>query len=198
MEQGGRNTLKKNHFDINRPVHLARRDAFFERAAELLYSPFQHLPTSQRIQHIETILALLKTAEQHAFFSIQSSDALPREHDMLRFLRLIADSVQSAHAMMQHQLHLEGEESFLCQFLGATPEQCVLPAMHYQRRSEDILQGLWNVLQLAHAAYRQLQQANQDQLSPAERERYRLAYDSFRQDAMTFSANPAARGSIPP
>lgn len=176
--------MKKNHFDINRPVHLARRDVFFERAAELLYTPFQRLPTAQRIQHIETVLSLLKTSEQHAFFAIQASRALPREHDMLRFLRLIHDSVQSAHAMMQHQLHLEGEESFLCQFLSATPEQCVLPAMHYQRRAEDILQGLWNVLQLAHTAYRQLQQANQDQFLPEERNRYRLAYESFREDVM--------------
>ncbi|MBP7829222.1 MAG: hypothetical protein KA248_04820 [Kiritimatiellae bacterium] len=176
--------MKSNHFDINRAVHLARRDVFFERAAEMLYSPFQHLPTVQRIRHVETILSLLKTSEQHAFFAIQASRALPREHDMLRFLRLISDNVQSAHSMMQHQLHLEGEESFLCQFLSATPEQCVLPAMHYQRRAEDILQGLWNVLQLAHTAYRQLQQANQDQLQPEERERYRLAYESFRQDVM--------------
>ena len=186
--------MKKNHFDINRPVHVARRDVFFERAAELLYTPFQHLPTAQRIRHVETILALLKTSERHAFFAIQASSSLPREHDMLRFLRLIADSVQSAHSMMQHQLHLEAEESFLCQFLTATPEQCVLPAMHYQRRAEDILQGLWNVLQLAHNAYRGLQQANQDQFQPEERERYRLAYESFRQDVMMVSTprEPAA------
>ncbi|MBU1694282.1 MAG: hypothetical protein KKC51_10000 [Verrucomicrobia bacterium] len=183
--------MMTNHFDINRPVHLARRDVFFERAAEILYSPLQHLPTAQRIERVEMILALLKISERHAFFAIQASKALPREHDMLRFLRLIYDSVQSAHSMMQHQLHLEAEESFLCQFLTATPEQCVLPALHYQRRAEDILQGLWNVLQLAHTAYRALQQANQGQFQADEQERYRLAYDSFRQDVMAFSAPPA-------
>ena len=87
--------------------------------------------------------------------------------------------------MMQHQLHLEAEESFLCQFLNATPEQCVLPAMHYQRRAEDILQGLWNVLQLAHTAYRTLQAANLQKLTEDERARYRKAYESFRHDVTT-------------
>lgn len=176
--------MKTNPFDINRPIHLARRDVFFERAAELLYMPYQHLSTAQRIQHVETVLDLLQTAGRHAFFASQASQALPREQDLLRFLRLIADSVQSVHTMMQHQLHLEAEESFLCQFLSATPEQCVLPALHYQRRSEDILQGLWNVLQLSYSPYRSLQQANEQQLSPEEQQRYRKAYDSFRRDVL--------------
>ena len=183
---------KSNHFDLNRPVHLARRDVFFERAAEMLYTPFQHLATAQRIRHVETIMALLKTSESHAFFAIQASNSLPKEHDLLRFLRLISDSVQSAHSMMQHQLHLEAKESFLCQFLSATPEQCVLPAMHYQRRAEDILQGLWNVLQLALSAYRSLQQSNLQQLTPDEQQRYRLGYESFRQDALAHASTETA------
>ena len=174
--------MNKQHFDINRPVHLARRDVFFERAVELLYTPLQNVNTADRIKRAEVIIALFKTSETHAFFAIQASGTIPRESDFLRFLKLISDNVQSAHSMLQHQLHLEGEESFLCQFLSATPEQCILPAMHYQRRAEDILQGLWNVLQLAHAAYRSLQQENLQALSDPERERYRLAYDSFRQD----------------
>ncbi|MFH0880543.1 MAG: hypothetical protein V2A34_12575, partial [Lentisphaerota bacterium] len=78
--------------------------------------------------------------------------------------------------------HLEGEEGFLCQFLGASAEQCALPAMHYQRRAEDILQGLWHVLQLAHAPYRSLQRQNFDSMSDEERARYKLAYDSFRKE----------------
>jgi len=174
--------VSKVHFDINRPIHLARRDVFFERAVELLYTPLQNMNTSERIKHAEGILSLLKTAEMHAFFAIQSSGTVAQESDFLRFLKLISDNVQSAHAMMQHQLHLEAEESFLCQFLNATPEQCVLPAMHYQRRAEDILQGLWNVLQLAHNAYRSLQQNNQQRLRDDERARYKKAYESFRQD----------------
>ena len=177
--------VSKQHFDINRPIHLARRDVFFERAVELLYVPLQNLSTADRIKSSDVILSMLKTAETHAFFAIQSSGTVAQESDFLRFLRLISDNVKSAHAMMQHQLHLEAEESFLCQFLNATPEQCVLPAMHYQRRAEDILQGLWNVLQLAHTAYRSLQASNLQKLTEDERARYRKAYDSFRHDATT-------------
>ncbi len=177
--------VSKQHFDINRPIHLARRDVFFERAMELLCVPLKNLSTGDRIRSSDLVLSMLKTAESHAFFAIQSSNTVAQESDFLRFLRLISDNVKSAHAMMQHQFHLEAEESFLCQFLNATPEQCVLPAMHYQRRAEDILQGLWNVLQLAHTAYRSLQTANLQKLTEEERARYHKAYESFRNDITT-------------
>ncbi len=177
--------MSKLHFDINRPIHLARRDVFFERSMELLYMPIQSLSTTDRIKQAEIIISMLKTAELHAFFAIQASNSAASEKDFLRFVKLISDNVQSAHSMLQHQLHLEAEESFLCQFLNATPEQCLLPALHYQRRADDIFQGLWHILQLAHTAYRSLQQNNRDQLNSDELERYKRAYASFRQDVIT-------------
>jgi hypothetical protein len=182
--------VSKLYFDSNRPIHLARRDVFFERAVELLYSPVQHMNTTERIKHAQVIVSLLETAESHAFFALQASATMAEESDFLRFLRLITDNVKSAHSMLQHQLHLEEEEGFLCQFLSATPEQCVLPAMHYQRRAEDILQGLWNVLQLAHTAYRSLQHENHGRLTDEEKARYRLAYDSFREDVLNHYSAP--------
>ncbi|MFH0953339.1 MAG: hypothetical protein V1873_03315 [Verrucomicrobiota bacterium] len=189
--------MNKTHFDTNRPIHLARRDVFFERAVELLYTPIQNMSTTDRMKHVEVIISLLQTAEKHAFFAIQASSTIAQESDFLRFVKLISDNVQSAHSMLEHQLHLEGEESFLCQFLSATPEQCVLPAMHYQRRAEDILQGLWNILQLAHAAYRSLQQANLQKLTEDERARYKKAYDSFREDATTRYSSPGTPQPAP-
>ncbi len=184
--------VSKTHFNLNRPIHLARRDVFFERAVELLNMPLQELDIHLRIQHAEVVLSLLKTSESHAFFATRSN-APAQEHDFLRFLKLIADNVQSIHAMMQQQSHLEGEEGFLCQFLGATAEQCALPAMHYQRRAEDILQGLWHVLQLAHAPYRALQKTNFEGMKDDERIRYKKAYDSFRQEVTAKYTMPIRR-----
>lgn len=170
------------HFNLNRPIHLARRDAFFERAAELLNMPVQELDTRGRMGHVDRVLSLLQTAEQHAFFASRSPDASAQENDFLHFLKLISHNVQSAHSMIQHQSHLEGEEGFLCQFLNATPAECALPALHYRRRADDILQGLWQLLRLAHKPYRELQQANITGLDEKERDRYRIAYRLYREE----------------
>jgi len=107
-------------------------------------------------------------------------------------MQLISHNVQSAHSMMQHQAHLEGEEGFLCQFLDARPDECILPAMHYRRRADDIFHGLWHLLRLGHKPYRNLQQSNVESLTAAETERYRKAYRSFREEMMSKYATPPA------
>ncbi len=185
-------------FNLNRPIHLARRDAYFERAVELLYMPMQEMDTEQRILHVEKVISLLKTAQFHAFFTTKSPRTTQHEHDLLHFMQLISHNVQSAHSMMQHQSHLEGEEGFLCQFLDARPDECVLPAMHYRRRADDIFHGLWHLLRLGHKPFRTLQQANIQGLAPAEQERYRKAYKSFRDEIVEKfpGPQPAAPAAI--
>jgi hypothetical protein len=191
--EGRRERLRvtTNDFNLNRPIHLARRDVHFERAVELLYMPIHELDTNARIRHVEKVLSLLKTSQHHAFLATKSAGTTQAEQDFLRFLNLISHNVQSAHAMMQHQTHLEGEEGFLCQFLSASQEECALPALHYRRRADDILQGVWHLLRLAHRPYRELQHGNSSQLSPQELARYRRAYDSFHTEVNErFAAEP--------
>lgn len=185
--------MTTNDFNLNRPIHLARRDVHFERAVELLYMPIQELDTEARIRHVEKILNLLKLAQHHAFLATKSAGTSHAEHEFLRFLNLISHNVQSAHAMMQHQTHLEREEGFLCRFLSASHEECALPALHYRRRADDILQGIWHIMRLAHRPYRELQRDNSQSLTPQELARYRRAYESFHEEVNSrFSAESAA------
>ncbi len=177
--------MTTNDFNLNRPIHLARRDVHFERAVELLYMPIHELDTEARIRHVEKILNLLKLAQHHAFLATKSAGTSNAEHEFLRFLNLISHNVQSAHAMMQHQTHLEREEGFLCRFLSASQEECALPALHYRRRADDILQGVWHIMRLAHRPYRELQRDNSQSLTPQELARYRRAYDSFHEEVNT-------------
>ncbi len=182
------------HFTLNRPIHLARRDAFFERAAELLllHMPVEEMDAPARLDHVSHVLRLLSTAQKHAAFAARASQATDQERDFLHFLNLVAGNLQSASSMTQHQNHLEGEEGFLCRFLNAPPEECALPAQQYRRRADDILQGIWHLLRLAHRPYRELQQANLRSLGESETERYRKAYQSFRQELQGDPAPEAA------
>ncbi len=175
--------MSRVHFNLNRPIHLARRDAFFERAAELLNIPIQDMELARRQTLAQTVLRLLQASERHAFFAARSADTIERERDFQRVLRLIIDNVESIAAMWLQQSNLVEEQSSLCRFLQTGPEQCVLPAMHYQRRAEDIHQGLSHVLQLLHVPYRKLQQTVSATLKPDERKRYKKAYAAFNEEA---------------
>jgi hypothetical protein len=171
------------HNHLNRPIHLARRDAFYERGVELLYLPLQEMDTATRITLLKRVMAVLATARKHAFFASRSLRSTEREKDFLHFLELIYDNAASMASMMEHQGHLEGAESFLCQFLNTSKEQCQLPAMHYRRRAEDLMGGLWQLLKLSHAPYRSLQKEFTDLAAPEERQRYQRAFASFREES---------------
>lgn len=186
------------HTQLNRPIHLARRDAFYERGIELLYLPLQEMDTATRITHLHCVLEVLATARKHAFFASRSPKICARELDFLHFLELIHDNVQSMHSMMEHQAHLEAAESFLCQFLNTTLEQCQLPAMHYRRRAEDLMSGLWQLLRLSHTPYRALQKEYSDQANDKERARYDKAFQSFREESTSRYPAPALPAAPPP
>ena len=180
------------HTHLNRSIHLARRDAFFERGVELLYLPMQEMDTDIRMTHLQRVGDVLETARKHAFFASRSPKVFAREPDFLHFLELIHDNVKSMYSMMEHQAHLEAAESFLCQFLNTTREQCQLPAMHYRRRAEDLMGGLWQLLRLAHSPYRGLQKEFNETAEAAERERYQRAFTGFRNEAKQRLPGPNA------
>lgn len=175
----------------NRPVHLARRDAFFARALDLLCIPFHQIDLQQRLQNVTGVLACLNMSRKHTFFAAQFPSALPKEQDFLHFLDLKIENVDSLAAMLQHQAHLEAESNFLSSFMGITREESLLPAFHYQRRAEDILQGLWHLISQAQSAYQNLRKDCIESLDASERERYERALRHFEQEAREKHHGPA-------
>jgi hypothetical protein len=162
---------------------MARRDAFFESAVEVLYAPRQteHDLTS-RLAQVGQVLSLLRRAEKHGQLVTHSPSASEREKDFLHFLELISKNVESAQSMLLNQMHLGEEESFLRNFLRTDGEAYALPAMDYGRRAEDILQGLWHVLRLALSPYRSLQRETLSTLNDGETARYQKAYQCVKQE----------------
>jgi len=183
-----------NHLHVNRPVHLARRDVYYEGAVELLNRPLFGMELRERIRYAEHALALFKSAAHHARFAARSPQAMPHEADFLRFMLLITDQVGSLLAMTQQQTHFALEECFLGQFLRAQPEQLQLLPGHYQRRAEDIQEGICHLLQLAYQPYHDLYQANLLGLTEDEQVRYHQAYDGFREDLMRLETERLKRG----
>lgn len=167
----------------NRAVHLARRDAFFTRALELLCIPFHHIDLKQRLLNVTQVLACVQMSRKHASFAAQYEGAIPREDEFIHFLDLKIENIDSLAAMLQHQAHLEEETNVLSSFLGITREQSLLPAFHYQRRAEDILQGLWHLISQAQSPYHNLRKACIDSLNDSDKERYERALTHFQQEA---------------
>ncbi len=180
----------KVHIHLNRCVHLARRNACFERGLELLCVPTRDLSARNRLEHIDRVVQLLKKANEHAYLAARATDVRPREKDFIHFLELILDAVGSIQFMMQHQVHLEQEESFLCRFLETNSEESLLPARHYQRRADDLMEGLWELFRLVAKPYRMLEDETAQDFSEDERKRYEHAYNTLRPELIELFPGP--------
>ncbi|MCF7838382.1 MAG: hypothetical protein K9N49_07100 [Candidatus Marinimicrobia bacterium] len=174
--------MSQAHLNLNRPVFLARRDVCFEVAVEMLYMPMQEMNLDQRLTHVGAVLGRLLQSLEYARAGVRAGSALPEEQQFVHFLEIIVSHVESAEAMIEQQALLEREEGFLRQFLEAAEEDTALPALAYRRRAEDIFQGLWHLLRMAHAPYRRLQQALRETFTPEVATRYQRAQDRLRQE----------------
>lgn len=168
--------------ELNRPAHLARRDVAVERAVEFLCLPVAAMNAESRVAHVDRVLSLLRTALEHADLAARSARTTQRERDFRRFLDLVLHNVTSLHALVENQAHFESEKQcFLDHFLGDRTEESALSAVNYQRRAEDMLQALWQIMRLSHAPYRAMQEENLAELTQEERERYRRGSATYRE-----------------
>ena len=79
-----------NHFEQNRPVHLALRDVYYDRATCLLKDPGHMTVRELNASDYEEILFLLRTARNHGFLDAARSSARVRSQ-----CRVIAPIISS-------------------------------------------------------------------------------------------------------
>lgn len=159
----------------NRPVHLARMLSCYERAMDLVFQPITDAGPRVRMRQADVIAALLDKAAKHAKFCILSAPSLPEENAFYHFLKLSRQSAVAIRSMLQNEVELKAEEGFITQFLMGEDDECALSAMHYQRRSEDSIQGLSHMMRLAQHPYCQMKQKVLESMSNEDLDRFNRA-----------------------
>ena len=168
-----------NHFQQNRPVHLARRDVYFERAAELIHKQQKTYTPNVCMDEYEEILFLLRVARQQAKFSIRESGKNESDEQFGHFINLLAGNVKAVLSMMNLKETVESSEGSFFSFLGANQASVALQAEEYQRRANDIIRSLHNTLRLAEDPFSLLKVENSTACSEEERSRYSKAREHF-------------------
>jgi len=166
-----------NHTEQNRPVHLALRDVYYERVAELLQAP--RLPAIQ-IADYEEILFLLRTAREHGHLALRDDGKNEQGELFFQFINMLAGNVKAVLSMLNLKHSVEEEDSFFFSFLEANHASVALQAEEHERRARDIIRSMKATLKLASGAYEGLKQANFDALSEAGRGRYKKAAEHHK------------------
>ncbi len=168
-----------NHFELNRPVHLARRDVYFEKAAELIAA--QGHVERLRIEVYEEILFMLRTSRQHARFSIRNAGKNENDEQFSRFLNLLAGNVKAVLSMINLKGMVENTQGSSFSFLGVNQASAGLQAEEYQRRANDIIRSIQNTLKLAQEPFENLKTENREMATDEENARYIKARKHFSQ-----------------
>jgi len=161
-----------NHFEQNRPVHLALRDIYYERATSLLKNPEQMAIQKLDATDYEEILFLLRTARDHGYFAVRDNGKNEKDSQFCRFINLLAGNVKAVLSMLNLKHSVEAKDSFFFSFLEVNHASVALQAEEYERRARDIIRCMLNTLELANVAFEGLKQSNRDAFNDFERERY--------------------------
>ena len=161
-----------NHFEQNRPVHLALRDIYYDRATFLLKDPGLVSRLELNAADYEEILFLLRTAREHGYLAVRDDGKNKKDGQFCKFINMLTGNVKAVLSMLNLKHSVEVEGGFFFSFLEANHASVALQAEEYERRARDIICCMLNTLKLANTAFGGLKQANYDAFSEFERERY--------------------------
>jgi len=170
-----------NHFELNRPVHLARRDISFEKALALISRQQLTFGEDMDVETYEEVLFLLRTARQHARFAIRNVGINSHDEQFSLFINLLAGNIKSVLSMINLKGMVAGSQGSSFSFLGVNEASAGLQAEEYQRRANDIVRSMQNTLRLAEEPFEKLKTENRASFTEEEALRYEKARGHFEQ-----------------
>lgn len=170
--------MKNKSCDTNRPVHLARQDAFLEKAAEVFRACQADAPYKQRAQQIDTTLDCLQSAVEHGALAANTTHTSPLEAPFLLFIRMVLFNLYSVRVIMENEHALKDHKSPIWQFLhhnGKANE-----VVSFARDSEQLFQDVAHLFDMVEAPFRNIQKTLAEGMNVNDRKRYLLAYDGLK------------------
>lgn len=170
--------MKNKSCDTNRPVHLARRDAFLEKATEIFHACLADMPHKQRAQQIDATLYCLQSAVEHGTLAANATHTSPLEAPFLVFIRMVLFDLYSVRVIMENEHALKDRKSPLWQFLHRNCK--TNDVVSFARGGEQLLQDVAHLFGMAEAPFRDIQKTLAEGMDTNDRERYQRAYDGLK------------------
>lgn len=171
---------------MNIPAWVARRDAAYGRAVKLLKEHVFTLSEQQRRELYKAVLKLLGIAID-ATRSIGAVTLPQKKMDkseggpILQYLLLLNDTVNAAHALVNHEVILEKDEKDLTNFIGGDISNQFLSSEEVFSNSEmNIYHSINDLLDVAKASITKFQDYRRRSFSKSDFERYNKSLAEFQ------------------
>jgi hypothetical protein len=172
--------MSADPFHLNRPVHLARRDVFYEKAVVLIKKlPAQKSLPEQR-KTAEQALYLLREARRHAEAANLSEKTSTQSRLFVSFMDTVVDNTLSITRMLDRQTGADAPDNPLDGFIGSTVISSKMSG-NYRRCAVLILKGLLSAIQQADKPFQALRQTSLAKMSIVDKARYEKAQRHFEE-----------------
>ena len=172
--------MSADPFHLNRPVHLARRDVFYEKAAARIKTLPATKQSAEQRKTAEQALFLLGEARSCAAAANLSEKTSTQSRLFEAFMDTVTDSTLSITRMLRRQTAADAADNPLDQFLDSGDAGGKM-SRHYRLCAGHIMKGLLNVLRLAEKPFRELQRTSLAKMTVADKDRYEKAYKHFEE-----------------
>lgn len=170
--------MNDDPFHLNRPVHLARRDAFYDKAVAHIKKLSVNKDITDQRKTAKQALYLLREARNHAEAANLSEKTSTQNRLFPDFMDTVIDNTQSIIHMLHWQAVVETKDNPLSRFLGSA-DTGAKRAEHYHRCAMKILKGLLVILQQAEKPFRDLRQTSLAKMTFEDKARYEKAAQHF-------------------
>jgi hypothetical protein len=165
---------------LNRPVHLAGRDAFYEQAVKLLEGDLMNYSAADRWEKCRAISSFIQLAKEHADFAMRGMECGREEKLFLQFLVLLLDSAQALQVMTKHEHLLASDRELLRELLGQDTELIERSAAEHRQLASNLTKETVLLIQMATKAFERLKEKNLGEFDKDDaRPRYKRAHESF-------------------
>ncbi len=168
-----------NRFVHNRPIHLARRDVYFEHAVDQVQAQRHNIGEPLKPGVYNDILFLLHVVCQHARFCVRSLGQNENDERFCHFAALLVDNVKAVLSMLELYDLVQQNGSSVFGFPGSNQALARQQAEEYQSRANDIVRTIVNTLDMSRGAFEQLKRENAESLKALEIERYAKSREHF-------------------
>jgi len=189
--------VKKNGnpiYDLNRPVHLARSNAFIEKARKLFEECTGKVSPRRRIQLIEGSLYYLQSALEHSTLAAKSTQTNPLEESFAAFIRMMMICIYSARLLLDNELQLGDSRSPFWQFMHRRGK--ATQAVKFARSGEQLLDDAAHLFKVSREPVEDLRQALMEDMNDEARARYKLAYEGLHDHLARSRQIPRAEHSF--
>jgi uncharacterized protein (DUF1778 family) len=170
--------MSADPFHLNRPVHLARRDVFFEKAVVHIRKLAAQKQPAEHLKTAEQALFLLREARHCAESANLSEKTSTQSRLFMDYLDAVIENTQSLIRLLRRRISVDAPTNPLDRFLNSAGTGAKM-SVHYRLCAGHILKGLLLILQQGEKPFHDLRQTSLAKMTGVDKARYEKAYKHF-------------------